>query len=102
MSDAAIFTLVFGGLLVLRIVAATLVFMLILPRGNKCPMCDAVTVRVQSLIARRSVIRLSKRWCLACGWEGYMRSMTTGDMSDAERAEALPRRNTSRQPSRTR
>ena len=71
MSDAAIFALVFGGLLVLRIIAATVVFVLILPRGDRCPLCDAVTVRVHSPILGR--IRLAKRWCLVCGWDGVMR-----------------------------
>jgi hypothetical protein len=71
MSDAAIFALVFGGLLVLRVVAATVVFVLILPRGDHCPLCDAVTVRVRAPVLGR--IRLAKRWCLACGWDGVMR-----------------------------
>ena len=71
MSDAAIFVLVFGGLLVLRIIAATVVFVLILPRGDRCPLCDAVTLRVHSRLLGR--IRLAKRWCLVCGWDGVMR-----------------------------
>ena len=70
MSDVAIFALVFGGLLVLRIIAATVVFMLILPRGDKCPMCNAVTLRVRAPLLSR--MHLTKRWCLACGWDGVM------------------------------
>ena len=73
MSDAAIFTLVLGGLFVLRIVAATVVFLLILPRGDHCPLCDAVTLRVESRGLRLFHLPLAKRWCLACGWEGMMR-----------------------------
>ncbi len=71
MSDAAIFALVFGGLLILRIIAATVVFVLILPRGDRCPLCDAVTLRIHSPILSR--IQLAKRWCLACSWNGVMR-----------------------------
>ena len=41
MSDAAIFTTVFVGLFVLRVVAATVVFFYILPKGDRCPNCDA-------------------------------------------------------------
>ena len=48
MSEAAWFIAVFGGLFVLRIVAATIVFAVLLPRGDRCPNCDAVTVRVES------------------------------------------------------
>lgn len=99
MSDAAIFTLVFGGLFVLRIIAATIVFLLILPRGDRCPMCDAVTVRLHTRLGRRWTLQLAKRWCLTCGWEGYMRL-------PAETARSAPERHpaaapTSGQPSRT-
>jgi len=75
MSDAAIFSLVLGGLFVLRIVAATVVFVLILPRGDRCPLCDAVTLRVDAPALRRFHLPLVKRWCLACGWEGIMRRL---------------------------
>lgn len=90
MSDTAIFSLVFGGLLVLRVIAATVVFLLILPRGDHCPMCDAITVRMQSSIARGSVVRLTKRWCLACGWEGYMRRIAPSEVRDAQRSAPAP------------
>ena len=101
MSDAAIFTLVLGGLFVLRIVAATVVFLLILPRGDRCPLCDAVTLRVESRGLRLFHLPLAKRWCLACGWEGMMRP-TEGSKtaSDATvRSEAPPK---TEQPSRRR
>ena len=48
MSDGVIFVVAFGGLFILRIIAATLVFLWILPEGDHCPNCDAVTLRVQS------------------------------------------------------
>lgn len=101
MSDAAIFTLVFGGLLVLRIIAATLVFLLILPRGDCCPLCDATTVRIQSPIARGSVVPLTKRWCLACGWEGFMRRTSSSDERDSHRPGMPPIKPVIRQSSRT-
>jgi len=68
-----IFSVVFGGLFVLRIVAATVVFFYILPRGDRCPNCDAVTVRVQSGRWGRLVPALRSSWCMACGWEGMLR-----------------------------
>ena len=46
MSDAVIFAIVFAGLFVLRIIAATIIFFYILPQGDRCPNCDAVTVRL--------------------------------------------------------
>lgn len=74
MSDATIFVALFGGLFVLRIIAATVVFYYILPRGDRCPNCDAVTVRVQGDWLVRMFPFLRSRWCMQCGWEGVQRS----------------------------
>jgi len=73
MSDSAIFVLFFGGLFVLRIVAATMIFLWILPRGDRCPNCDAVTIRVQANILVRWIRSLRSSWCLVCGWRGMLR-----------------------------
>lgn len=73
MSDGAIFVLVFGGFFVLRIIAATLVFLWILPEDDRCPNCDAVTVRVQSSIWNRLMPWFRTSWCYECGWEGMLR-----------------------------
>jgi hypothetical protein len=99
MSDAAIFTLVFGGLFVLRIIAATIVFVLILPRGDRCPMCDASTLRVHAPALRRFHLPLAKRWCLVCGWEGMMR-IQPPDVSSGDKAARSPAVPTIEQPSR--
>ena len=73
MSDATIFIVAFSALFVLRIIAATVVFYFILPRGDRCPMCDAATVRVESGVWRRVAPALRPSWCLQCGWEGMLR-----------------------------
>jgi hypothetical protein len=73
MSDAAIFVVVFGGLFVLRIIAATIFFYYILPRGDRCPYCDTATIRVQPAGWDRLVPFLRSSWCHACGWEGLLR-----------------------------
>jgi hypothetical protein len=73
MSDAAIFVLVFGGLFVLRAIAATVVFFYILPRGDRCPNCDAITVRIQGGVLNRVVPSLRSSWCMECGWSGTLR-----------------------------
>jgi len=74
MSDGVIFVLFFGGLFVLRIVVATVVFLWILPRGDRCPNCDAVTIRLESNIWVRWIRSLRRSWCLACGWHGMLRT----------------------------
>ncbi len=73
MSDAAIFFLLFGGLFVLRVTAATVIFFFILPRGDRCPNCDAVTLRVERTTWNRLFPFLRTSWCFACGWEGVLR-----------------------------
>ncbi len=98
MSDAAIFTLVFGGLMVLRIIAATVVFVLILPRGDRCPLCDAVTLRVHSHGLRYLHLPLVKRWCITCGWEGMMRRTDASELTHAVHPAASA--STVEQPSR--
>jgi hypothetical protein len=73
MSDALIFSLVFGGLVVVRIVAATLIFAWILPSGDRCPNCDAITLRMENGIWSRMLPWLRKSWCFECEWEGMLR-----------------------------
>ena len=73
MSDAALFVLVFGGLFVLRGIAATIVFLWILPDGIRCPQCDAETLRVESGRVMRLLRGFRSSWCLVCGWHGVHR-----------------------------
>ncbi len=72
-SDAILFTVVFGGLFVLRIIAATIVFLVLLPKGDKCPLCDDPTLRVKSYLFDRLMPWFRKSWCLTCGWHGLLR-----------------------------
>ncbi len=73
MSDGTIFVMVFGGFVVLRVLAATIVFVWLLPSGDRCPNCDAVTLRVQPTGCDRLMPWLRCSWCLACGWDGMLR-----------------------------
>lgn len=73
MSDAAIFAIVFISIFVLRIIAATLVFYWILPQSDRCPNCNAVTIRVQSRGLARWMPWFRSSWCLTCGWHGMLR-----------------------------
>jgi hypothetical protein len=73
MSDAAWFVLVFGGLFVLRGIAATIVFLWILPDGVRCPQCDAETLRVEPGRVMRLLKGFRPSWCIRCGWHGVHR-----------------------------
>jgi hypothetical protein len=92
MSDATIFVLVFGGLVVLRIVVATVFFYFILPVGDRCINCDAPTLRVQPARWHRLVPWLRPSWCYECGWKGMLRSgdITPEDTSAVARPPRPP------------
>jgi hypothetical protein len=72
MSDLLLFSLIFGGLLVLRINMATVLVALILPAGDHCLNCDAQTIRVSSALDRICPW-FRRSWCLRCGWHGVLR-----------------------------
>ena len=92
MSDAAIFATVFVGLFVLRIIAATVVFFFLLPKGDRCPMCDTPTLRVQSRGWNTLMPWLRTSWCYRCNWDGCLRH---GDLTPPP-AGSLPRHRSSR------
>lgn len=73
MPDSVIFVLIFAGFFVLRGIAATVVFFYILPEGDRCLNCDAVTVRLQSRVWSLLVPQLRPSWCYECGWHGMLR-----------------------------
>ena len=74
MSDAAWFGVIFAGFFILRIIAATVFFLYILPDGVRCPNCNAVTVRVQSRGWNVLMPWFRTSWCFECGWDGLLRS----------------------------
>lgn len=73
MSDAALFIVLFGGLFVLRLIAATVVFLWILPDGDRCPSCDAETLRVESRGVLKIMPWFRSSWCYECEWHGMHR-----------------------------
>ena len=89
MSDALLFTLIFAGLFVLRIVLATIFFALILPAGDRCLICDSPTIRVASRMDRFNPW-FRKSWCLTCGWHGVLRRGPV--TKESVTAETLTRR----------
>jgi hypothetical protein len=86
MWEVAVWILVLGGLFVLRAVLATLLFYFILPQGDRCPNCDAVTLRVVSRGWNVLFPWLRTSWCYECGWDGLLRH---GPMSPAPKSGVL-------------
>lgn len=74
MSDAVIFAVIFVGFFLLRAGAATVFFFSLLPQGDRCPCCDAVTLRVQSRGWNLLLPRLRASWCYQCNWQGMLRA----------------------------
>ena len=74
MTDAVWFGVIFVAFFVLRIIAATIFFLCILPDGVRCPNCNAVTVRVQSRGWNILMPWFRTSWCFECGWDGLLRA----------------------------
>ena len=86
MSDTVIFVVIFVGFFVLRGIAATVIFFYILPAGDRCPNCDAVTLRVKSRAWNAMLPWFRTSWCYECGWHGMLRH---GPLSPAPSATEL-------------
>lgn len=73
MWDAILWIGIIGGFFVLRAVLATVFFLYLLPEGDHCPNCDAVTIRVQARGWNVLLPRFRTSWCYECGWHGLLR-----------------------------
>ena len=73
MWDAVLAILIIGGFFVLRAILATVFFYYLLPEGDRCPNCDAPTLRVQSKWWNRLLPKFRTSWCYQCGWDGLLR-----------------------------
>ncbi len=74
MWEVVLSILIIGGFFVLRAILATVFFFYLLPEGDRCPNCDAVTVRVQSRGWNALLPRFRTSWCYDCGWHGLLRN----------------------------
>jgi len=73
MWNAILCILIIGGFFILRAVLATVFFFYLLPKGDRCPNCDAVTLRVQSRAWNLFFPKFRTSWCYECGWHGLLR-----------------------------
>ena len=90
MSDAVIFVIVFGGFFVLRAIAATAFFLYLLPDGDRCPHCDAVTLRVESPVLNRVLPMFRTSWCYECNWQGLLRRGVSPTVAIGDQAKTIP------------
>ena len=95
MSDAAVFLWFFGGLFVLRIIAATFVYAWLLSEAPECPSCGGETLRLQRHGVAWLFPRLRPSWCPECRWEGVLQpSRRPSDpvFASSVKIERLPKR----------
>jgi hypothetical protein len=73
-SDALTFIGVFVFIRIAFIWLATKAFVLMIPDGDRCPMCDGHTLPIERDGWWRILgPRFRRSWCLDCGWEGVLR-----------------------------
>ena len=80
------FSVVFVGFFVVRGIATTWLFLFLLPRSDRCPNCDEVTLRVQAHGWNRFLPWFRTSWCYRCGWEGLLREQPTESLRDSGEA----------------
>jgi hypothetical protein len=86
MLDAVLCIVIIGGFFILRGVLATVFFYYLLPEGDRCPNCDAPTIRVQSRGWNLLMPKFRTSWCYECGWHGLLRK---GPLTPAPTASQL-------------
>jgi hypothetical protein len=86
MLEIVVWILIFGGFFTLRGILATILFFNLLSDGDRCPICDAVTVRIQAPVRTLLLPRFRPSWCLTCGWRGMLRA---GPLSSGAESPAL-------------
>jgi hypothetical protein len=74
MWETVLCILIIGGFFLLRAFLATVFFFYLLPEGDHCPNCDAVTLRMQSRGFTFFMPRFRPSWCYHCGWHGLLRN----------------------------
>jgi hypothetical protein len=86
MLDTVLCIVIIGGFFLLRAVLATVFFYYLLPEGDRCPNCDAPTLRVQSKGWNVLMPKFRTSWCYECNWHGLLRN---GPLTPAPNASAL-------------
>lgn len=68
------FWLLVTGLWAGMLLSPFLLLYLFLPSGRECPRCAGETVPIRSRLMHPFRSLAMVRWCLACGWEGVIRT----------------------------
>ena len=82
MSTALWFVLFFTVFSVVRLGLATLFFWAVLPDDDRCPNCDAPTIRIQSRGWNFLFPWFRTSYCLECRWEGLLANSKGGQVQE--------------------
>ena len=84
MLEAVLFSAVFVGFFVLRGIAATIFFYFVLSDEGRCPLCNELTIRMESRAWNRLMPWFRTSWCYECGWEGLLRPVAAELVASTE------------------
>jgi hypothetical protein len=87
MSDATLFAIVFVAFVIVRLIVATMFFYFVHPEGDRCPNCEAPTIRDRSKGRNLFMPWFRTSWCYDCHWEGLLRH---GSLTPEPHAAAEP------------
>jgi hypothetical protein len=73
MLEGLVFAAIFVAIFILRAIAATVFFYFMLPNDDRCPCCNASTLRVRSRGWNLILPWFRTSWCYECGWKGFLR-----------------------------
>lgn len=89
MLEGLIFGAVFVAFFILRGIAATIFFYYTLPDTDRCPCCDAPTLRVRSPGWNTLLPWFRTSWCYECGWKGFLRPRHNSTPDEAHPSPTL-------------
>jgi hypothetical protein len=79
-TDAWIFIGFFVAVRVIIVWFLTRLYILMIPDGDLCPLCDGYTLPIERVGGWRVLgPRFRRSWCLDCGWEGVLRRTANFD-----------------------
>lgn len=78
--DALVFIAFFVAVRVIIVWTLTKLFIMVIPDGDRCPMCDEYTLPIERNGWWRVFgPRFRRSWCMECQWEGVLRRNTNFD-----------------------
>jgi hypothetical protein len=76
--------MIMTALWIVMLAAPLVLLVALLPSGRECPRCGCETLAIQPRILKAVRRVLMPRWCTACGWEGYARTVSAGPVAGLE------------------